>query len=512
MAGLISKVWIEKNSYYDSVTLMQVSSKIKSLDGVEEAMVAMGTRANIEQLHRIGFEVEEAPNDLIIAVRARDEEALNTARKTVNELLLEGESKEKKETIRPVSIEAADKALGGANLVLISLPGRYAHREAHKALDMGKHVFLFSDNVPVKQEISLKKKAIEKGLLTMGPDCGTAIINGVALAFANKVPQGGIGLVAASGTGLQEVTTIIAKLGEGITQAIGTGGRDLSSKVGGLMMIAGLKALQRDENTKVIVLISKPPAKEVAEKVLSEVKNSSKPTVVCFLGGDPEIAEKYGAVPAITLEETALKAVALLRGEDYVEQGLSKEEEEKAIELGKKIPLSRKYVRGLYSGGTLCDETMLILSDKMGKPIYSNTPLKEEWLLKDPWKSFENTILDLGDDIFTQGRPHPMIDPRLRQERILEEASDPEVAVICFDVVLGYGAHPDMAGELAPYVRKAREISKDEIAFVASVCGTEDDPQVLSVQVKKLEDAGVIVLPSNARSARFIAKLMEGRC
>ncbi|MCD6364050.1 MAG: acyl-CoA synthetase FdrA [Synergistetes bacterium] len=510
---MISKVWVEKNAYYDSVTLMQVSSKLREIKGVEEAMVAMGTQANVEQLQRIGFNVKEAPNDLIIAIRARDENIFKIARKAVDELLLKKEEKEGKEALKPASIEAADRILGGeANLILISLPGKYAHREARKALRMGKHVFLFSDNVPIEEEISLKKEALKRGLLMMGPDCGTAIINGIALAFANKVPRGGIGLVAASGTGLQEVTTIIAKLGEGITQAIGTGGRDLSSKVGGLMMIAGLRALQKDEETKVIVLISKPPAKEVAEKVLSEVRNSTKPTVVCFLGGDSEIVEKYGAIPATTLEETALKAVALLRGKSYAGQALSEEEERLAIKVRETIPEARKYVRGLYSGGTLCDETMLILSKAIKKPIYSNTPLKEEWALEDPWKSFENTVLDLGDDVFTQGRPHPMIDPRLRQERILEEASDPGVAIICFDVVLGYGAHPDMAGELAPYIRRAREISNNEMVFVASVCGTEEDPQVLSDQVKKLEDAGVIVLSSNARSARFIAKLMEGRC
>src|SRR5580704_9603583 len=97
---------------------------------------------------------------------------------------------------------------------------------------------IFSDNVPIAEEASLKHEARERGLMVMGPDCGTAIIGGVPLAFANAVPRGDIGIIGASGTGIQEVSTLIARAGRGVRHAIGTGGRDMHAEVGGLTTLA----------------------------------------------------------------------------------------------------------------------------------------------------------------------------------------------------------------------------------------------------------------------------------
>jgi succinyl-CoA synthetase alpha subunit len=393
----------------------------------------------------------------------------------------------------------------GANLALISTPGEYAAAEATKALRLGLNVMLFSDNVSIEDEVALKKFAREQDLIVMGPDCGTAIVNGVPLAFANVVRRGPIGCIAASGTGLQQVTCLVDRLGVGVSQAIGTGSHDLGEAVGGITMLQGLEALAADKATKVIVLISKPPAASVASKVLAAASKIGKPIVVCFVGADPAAIKGKNLYPAKTLEDAARAAAALAQGR----KPAAKATKVAVPRLGLKP--GQRYVRGLYSGGTFCYEASLLLGEALGK-VWSNAPVKKSDKMADVWKSREHTVIDLGDDVFTRGRPHPMIDHRLRNERIVAEAGDPDVAVILFDVVLGYGSHPDPAAEMVPAIKAAQARAakgKRKIAFVGFVCGTAGDPQNLASQEAALRQAGVLLADSNAAAVRLAARIAK---
>lgn len=509
---------IRKNTYYDSVALMIITKEVKKMQGVKEVIVGMATDLNKELSANLKLSNEDikvlTPNDFFIAAASEEEDALEKIVKKVDELL-NSKKDDGEVEVKTRTLGAAVKQLKGANMAIISLPGKYAFEEARKALNNGLHVMLFSDNVTVEEEIELKKMGRDKGLLVMGPDCGTAIINGIPLCFANVVTKGDIGVVGASGTGTQEVTVIIDKLGGGVSQVIGTGGRDLKSEVGGIMMIEGFKALMDDPSTKIIVLISKPPAKEVAEKILEMVKSTEKPVVVNFIGGDRTQIEKSGAYACITLEDAAHKAVCLSKGEiTYDFAGFSIDEKEVDEIVNKeavKFHGSQKYLRALYTGGTLADEAMKLLS-KEGYNIYSNIPLSPEFRLQNIQKSKEHTCIDLGDDDFTLGKPHPMIDPIGRVERLPKEAEDEEVAVILMDFVIGYGSNMDPAGEMLPYIieaKKSMESKGKYLSIIGYICGTEKDPQGYSGQKDKLEDAGVILMPSNAQAVRLTAKLLN---
>ncbi len=515
----MKKILVEKDSYYDSVFLMLINKEVKQYDGVRDAVVSMGTDVNIELLKEMGLtnpEVESAtPNDLIIAVEAENEEIADKAIQSAKELL----NKKKSESTdadeyRPVSLDSAIEMLPDANMVVISVPGAFAAREVRKALNKNLHVMLFSDNVSLEDEIELKKLAEEKGLLMMGPDCGTAIINGKPLCFANVIRGGNIGLVAASGTGLQEVTCSIDKFGGGITQGIGTGGRDLkNSDVGGRMMLMGIEALKDDPKTKVIVVISKPPAEDVAKKVIDKLKETGKPCVIHFIGLKPG-AQEGNLYYASNLEEAAGMAVALAKGEKYEKRVFTiPESEVEAIVKKETANMSKeqKYLRGLYTGGTLADEAMIIFEEEIGN-IYSNNQTKPELVLKDPHVSQEHTIVDLGDDVFTVGRPHPMIDPSTREERIVKEMEDPEMAVMLLDMVLGYGSHEDPSGAILDSLKKAKEKFKERggyLSIVASITGTAGDFQNMEEQKKKLESIGCVVMPSNYQASMLALKIIR---
>ena len=505
---MVLKNIVKKDTYQDSVFLMSIASRVKSLEGIEEVSCLMGTPENKKLLAEVNLltkEGEEAKsNDLLIAISARDKKAVEKTLEEIKKLLAEKRvRKEEGEAILPKSLDSALDQLPDANLVHISIPGKYVRWEAEKALEKGLNLFIFSDNVPVGDELELKRTAKRKGQLVMGPDCGTAIINGVALGFANVVRRGNIGIVAAAGTGLQEVSCLIHQAGLGISQGIGTGGRDLLKEIGGITMLQGIKALENDPGTRIILLISKPPAKEVADRIIKEVKKAKKSFVINFLGSKPGEETKRIHF-ASTLAETAHKAIALSKKEKYKSKVFS-ERKERIISLAKressKLKNRQKYIRGLFSGGTLCDEAMLILKDLIGD-IYSNIPLKPSLKLKNSNLSQKNSLVDLGDDEFTRGRPHPMIDFALRNERIIQEVKDPETAVILLDIVLGYGAHPDPANALAPAIKEAKERN---VLVVASLCGTEGDPQDYKRQKEELEKMGVIIMPSNAQAARFTA-------
>ncbi|WP_423188494.1 acyl-CoA synthetase FdrA [Alkalibacterium sp. f15] len=507
---MITKVLIEKNAYHDSVTLMSLSSKVLSQEGVSDAVVSMATQMNKDLLNNIGLATEESQsateNDLIIAVKAINEEALENAINFIKEELTSKKSGKNKNGNEAVStFNAALNELPDANLVIISVPGEYAAREARQALHKGLNVMLFSDNVSIEDEKSLKELGAEKNLLVMGPDCGTSMINNTGLCFANNVKQGGIGLVAASGTGLQEVAVQIDRMGYGITHAIGTGGRDLSEQIGGIMMLEGLKRLQADDNTKVITLISKPPSKAVQEKILNKVKESTKPIVVCFLDGDKNEVEASGAQFASNLIEAAKLSILNLDESVTFNDDLSNETINSLKDEMNRLADSQKYIKGLFCGGTLTAEALSVLRNSV-KVIQSNVAKKAVEKLSDTASSDTHILLDMGDDEFTKGKPHPMIEPNLRNERILKEANNPNTAVLLLDFELGYGSHVDPVGESLETLIEAKNVAEKAgryLSIVAYVCGTDSDKQGLADQERKLTDIGILVAKSNAEASKI---------
>ncbi|HZM21573.1 MAG TPA: acyl-CoA synthetase FdrA [Anaerolineales bacterium] len=487
----VTKYDVRRGAYYDSVVLMQLQRGLIGLPGILDAGVVMATPANRELLaanNLLPDSITASPDDLLIVVKAEDEDSAQGAIGQVDELLAKRKSSSVSQDFRPRSLSGAVKQLPEANWVLISVPGRYAAGVARDALELGKHVFLYSDNVSLEDEIALKKTAREKGLLLMGPDCGTAIINGMGLGFANRIRRGPIGVVGASGTGTQAVTVQIHNLGSGISHAIGTGGRDLKSDVGAITANQALDLLARDPETKVIALISKPPSPDVATQLISAAQGTGKPVVIYFIGYPPP-ARKIGNLHfAISLSEAAELAVKI---------------GDQKTETTEESPVSSRYLRGLFSGGTLAYETLLGLQASLS-PIYSNGPITNNQNLKDPLHSEAHTIIDLGDEFFMVGRLHPMIDNDLRIRRIKQEAADPEVGMILFDVVLGEGSHFDPASELVPVIKEIHS-QRTDIEFVSIVIGTDDDPQNIQSQIDQLKDVGVVVFRTAAEAVEYIS-------
>ncbi len=476
---------IMKNSYQDSVVLMLLTSKLNQLPEVERVSIMMGTPSNIDIFKASGFDTPElaeaTSNDMVVMLEVASEDDKDKVLKMIDEELSStndgGGAVEEKIN----SWEKAMKKAPDANVALISIPGEYAALEIEKAIDNGLHAFVFSDNVPIEEEARLKQKAHEKGLLVMGPDCGTGVIHGLPLAFTNNNRKGRIGVIGASGTGIQEVTTLIHRYGQGVTNAIGTGGRDLSTAVGAISMIDSIVALNNDADTDVIIVISKPPAKEIEERVLNVLRKIEKPVVTLFLGSKPTQHEE-GLYHAYTLEEAAQLGTKLMNNEEVVYSPAP----------AKEVAVSTaKGIKGYYSGGTLAYEAAFLLSDALGLSK-ENTP--EGYTLK----SDSHEVIDLGDDMYTKGKPHPMIDPEIRIDKIKSVANQPETAVVVFDVVLGYGAHEDMANALKPAIVEAKE--KTDVTFVAVVVGTDEDRQNMSEQISILEEIGVIVCENNVQA------------
>ena len=507
----VTRSEIRSGAYYDSVILMQLQRSLAALAGVLDAGVVMGTEANKDILAQSGLLTDEAQaavaDDLVIVVRADDDAAALSALEQVDDLV----SKRRKgveHDYLPKSLESAAEMLPAAQWVLISVPGRYAAGVARESLSLGKNVFLYSDNVSVQDEVSLKQTAAEKGLLVMGPDCGTAIVNGVGLGFANRVRRGPVGMVAASGTGLQQVSARIHQLGGGLTHALGTGGRDLSEDVGAIAARQGLELLTRDPETQVIVLVSKPPAPKVAGELLAAARLAGKPVVVDFIGYASASRRLGNLHFASTFDETAELAVRMSRGEA---EDLRAEPAGLGLPAAEQFTTGQRYLRGLFSGGTLAYESLLLLQDYV-PGVYSNVPLDKAYLMENSLVSQEHSIVDLGEDEFTVGRLHPMMDNDLRIRRLKQEAKDPEVAVILLDVVLGYGSHPDPASELAPAIGQAKasaEAAGRTLAVVAVVVGTDEDPQDLDAQVEKLRAAGALVETSNEAAVRAVGRLLQ---
>ncbi|MCL6264265.1 acyl-CoA synthetase FdrA [Craterilacuibacter sp. RT1T] len=497
---------ILRNQYRDSVALMQLSAALAKLEGITQASAVMATPANLELLTRAGLLADApdaAPNDLLIALQG-DEGAFEAALANARQAL---DAKGGKGGSGPAALPANSLTMAlerqpDSNLALISVPGQYATAEAEKALRAGLNVMLFSDNVSGADERRLKLLATELGRIVMGPDCGTAIIHGVPLAFANVCRQGSIGCVGASGTGLQQVTVLIDRLGEGVSQAIGTGGHDLHASIGGLSMLAGIRALKEDETTRVIVLVSKPPAEDVARAVLDAAISTGKPVVVNFLGADPARLPQHPQLHyASTLQSAAQMAVALVRGQRPADQAPALDA---ALASGARTLLGaqQRQLRGLYSGGTFCYEATLMLGGAL-PGLHSNTPTASVPAPDDVWEVRGHSLIDLGDDEFTRGRPHPMIDHRLRNERFIAAAADPAVAVILFDIVLGFGAHESPLEAMRDTLLEVRAMAREAgrtVHLVATVCGTNADPQNYARQWEGFAELGVMLTASNAEA------------
>ncbi|QSR30099.1 FdrA family protein [Nocardioides sp. S5] len=486
-------VELRSGAYADSVTLLQVSRAVQAAPGVVAAQVAMATGLNLEVLTGMGFEVPaSSPNDMVVALRLDDDADVATALAAVDAALVPTRPSSGDTTQAPPRTTGAALRHGGPGaVVLVSVPGASATVEAMDALEAGHDVMVFSDNVPVAEEVALKTYAATRGALVMGPDCGTALLDGVGLGFANAVRPGRIGLVAASGTGCQQLLTLLHHAGEtlegvGVRHALGVGGRDLSSAVGGLATREALRRLDADADVDLVVVVSKPPAPEVAEALAREAEALDTPVELGLLGrGQRDLTAVAEAVLARLGHEAPQWPV---HGADNTG------------------PATGPLLRGLFVGGTLCDESMLMAAEALG-PIRSNIPLADDLALGEELIVDDHVMVDFGDDALTQGRAHPMIDPSLRNEQIARAAADPATGVILLDLVLGHGAEPDPAAHLAPAITAAR--SERAIPVIVSLVGTDLDPQGLAAQRDALVAAGAEVHLSNAAATRRALDLLS---
>jgi FdrA protein len=499
------------------MVLMQISSKILEMEGVNRVAIMMATDNNKPFIAYSGFQdpsIDSATaSDLVIALETVDAATMDDTIARIDALLKE-RGQRRKRGRRFASLEGACDGFDGANLAVISVPGQFAAREARKAIGRGLNVLLFSDNVPLNDEIDLKRRAGGKGVLLMGPDCGTAVINGVGLGFANAVRKGPVGIVGASGTGMQECCMILEQAGGiGVSQAIGTGGRDLSEEVGGLTALAGLDFLAQDPDTEAILFLSKPPSKQVSARIVERIRSIGKKAVVCFLGLEATTGEgQKDIVFAETIEEAALAMVRMM-GSAIDRRFQEIENRIAAIAAAERLKFGsgQKFLRGVFSGGSFCYESMIYLRRQLAN-LHSNSPVSGIAKLADAFISVEHTLVDLGEDEFTRGRVHPMIDPSPVADRLRKEAAEESVAVVLFDVVLGYGAHPDPAGVLVPAIGQVREQASRagrHVSFVTHVCGTDGDPQGREEQEEKLRNAGVRVMATNLQATQVAAELLK---
>ena len=513
MSGAVANR-VRRGFYLDSVALMRISASLSASEGVESASLMIGTPSNLAILDEAGLLTGEGraagPDDLVIAVRAETEEALAAALATA-EASLEGSAEGGpggRAATRFPGMRAACEGLPGANLAIVSVPGPFAAREARRALAAGLNVLVFSDNVPVEEEVALKREARERGRVVMGPDCGTAIIAGVPLAFANRVRRGAIGAIAASGTGLQELSVLVHRGGGGLSHGIGVGGRDLGDEVGGLGTFMALDALEADPDTRHIVIVSKPPGPRTEAALLSRLADCPKPVTLNLVGRDA--AE---LPPNITLAPTLRDAARLALGAGPT--GGDANAPHPAVRspgtsAPRPLPPGRPgRIVGLYSGGTLCAEAQAILR-RAGLAVSSNAPIPGAVSLASRGESGSSpaghVLLDLGADEYTAGRPHPMIEPAMRSGALAGTLADPTVAVVVLDVVLGTGSHPDPAG---PVVHALHSAPPERPPVVASVCGTELDPQDHGAQRRALEEAGVFVADSNADAVEAAIRIVS---
>lgn len=493
-------------TYRDSLLLLSATRAMADGEGVDWATAAMATEVIVQDLTSRGFPPEGLAgadaNALVLAVCAAGDRFADEALERARGVLFARADRPGAEPGHPEprTVGEAAASMPQANVAVVSVPGPYAAIAAHSALTAGLHVLLFSDNVPVAEEVALKERASRLGRLVMGPGAGTAVLGGIGLGFANAVDTGPVGVVAAAGTGAQEVMTLLDRWGIGVSQVIGVGGRDLSAGVGGLMAREAVRALDADPGTEVILLVSKPPDPAVARAVISA--SGATPVVAACLGMSAPGGLLAGAPLAATLERGALLVAGILGGpEPALAAGLDEVIEETLDRIG----ATRTAVRGFFTGGTLCYEAQVVLSGALG-PVYSNIPLHPELGLPAP--AGAHVCLDLGEEEYTRGRPHPMIDPAARKEIMRADAFGDDIAVVLLDVVIGYASHPDPAGEIAG---TCAEIVAGGSAVVAYVLGARADPQDLDRQRRTLANAGAIVTESAAQAARVAAAIAARR-
>jgi FdrA protein len=502
---VIVSIKLYPDTYVDSVMQLSSIRAMRQVDGVDWASAAMATPANIETLRSEGVPAQElegsGSNDFFIVARAARQEAADQAMKVGEAAVFAARPETGKAAqAAPRSLREALKRQPDTNVAVISVPGEYATLAAYQALSQGLNVLLFSDNVPLHKEIALKEYARSRGLLLMGPGAGTAELGGVCLGFANVVRPGRVGIVAAAGTGAQEAMSLLDRWGVGVSQVIGVGGRDLTAEVGGAMGLSAVRALRDDPDTDVILLVSKPPDASVAARVLAGAGET--PVVAALIGLDPSFVAPPGVVLADTLESGVVATLGVLEQpapETTATQGPTVDAARARLDPG------RTLVRGLFSGGTLCYESLVILGRTLGE-VRSNTPINKAWGLPAP--SGTHLCLDLGEEEYTKGRPHPMIDAEARLELLREHGADPQVAAIILDVVLGYGASPDPAGVLVPVCESVMAEGGPQV--VAYVLGTEDDPQGYAAQRARLVQAGCIVTETAARASLVAAAIATG--
>jgi len=511
---------IKPNFYRDSLQLMKISDKLRRVSpGISEASVVMATETNKGILIRLGFSpstIEQASDsDMLIAIRARDQTSIDLATTQVEKFLESPSQPGNGDQEKAVDIEAALNKMPDTNLVLLSIPGEYVKDISHKLIERNIHQLIFSDHVPVEDELELKTMGAAKGLLILGPGAGTSVINGKGIGFSNAIKTGPVGIVAAAGTGLQEVTSLLDQCGIGVKHGLGVGGNDPKDKIGGIMMLECMKILENDDEIKVVAIVSKPPSPAVEHKIIDNALHTgTKKYVLAFIGGgnmDSKQNQCNNMILKVNSLASSVLAVAKMLGDEHLRKALSHTympPEGLANILQKewsRLHSSQRFIRALYTGGTFTYEAQVILGDLIEDGlIYSNAPIQQIKQLQDSFKSEKHSIIDLGEEEFTKGRPHPMIDTTIRKYRILEEAKDPEVGVLLLDFVLGYGANPDPVGAVLDEIKQAKEIAQNDgrfLSIIAHVCGTKNDIQGYDQSISILNSAGCIVMPSNAMAA-----------
>jgi FdrA protein len=546
----ISHVVIKSNFYRDSLQLMRISEKLRQSSGVSEASIVMATETNKGVLIRLGFSpslIEQAnESDMIIAVRAKDQQSIDLASEQIGKLFESSDEEDRlgsRDEEKTTDIDLALRKMPGTNLVLLSIPGEYVKDISYKLIEQGIHQQIFSDHVPVEDELKIKKQAVAKGVLILGPGAGTSIINGKGIGFSNTISVGPVGIVAAAGTGLQEVVCLLDQCGIGVKHGLGVGGNDPKDKVGGIMMLECMKILEKDDDIKVIAIISKPPSPSVEQKIMEYVigNGTKKKYVLAFIGGQltpagkkeqqqqhqqleqhsltegfhsqapssaNTTADHHTGIVKVNSLASCVLAIANALGNQELQKTISQLyiQPEGLVNLlqseWSKLQSNQKYIRALYTGGTFTYEAQVILRDVIdGVQIHSNAPIEKIKKLQDSFKSEKHSVIDLGEEEFTKGRPHPMIDPTIRKFRILEEAKDPEVGVILLDFVLGYGSNPDPVGAVIDELQLAKEIARKQgyyLPVITHVCGTKNDVQGYDRSISKLHSVGCIVMPTNA--------------
>lgn len=523
----IFHVLVKSNYYRDSLNLLKISDIMKrSSSGIVEAVVIMGTKTNKAVLVKLGFpstKINQATeSDLIIAIEAVDKGSVDSALRKVEELLHSDGSSDTSNLVseNPTDLDSALVSMSNANLALISIPGEYVKDLSIKLSNEGIHQQIFSDHVPLDDELTIKEYAAKKGVLVLGPGAGTSIINGKGIGFSNVLRRGPVGIIAAAGTGLQEVSSLLDQCDIGVAYGLGVGANDPKEKIGGLMMLEALKVLEELPDIEIMTIVSKPPSPRAKKQIIDYiVKHGKKKYVLAFLGGGHDdslpnstkskivqvttLASAVFAVAGLTSNELYKRSLVRLRIEpEILQRSVAKE--------WKGFGQQQKYIRALYTGGTFAYETQVILNGIL-KDLFSNAPTGRTKKLPQSSKSKKHSILDLGEEEFTQGRPHPMIDPTIRRLRLVEESQDPEVGVVMMDFVLGYGSNPDPVGAVLKEIGQVKATARKSgryLSIVTHVCGTKRDPQGYDESVRKLENAGALVFPTNALAAIASAQII----